>query len=562
MISKFIDKLVFSSLTRILSNKFYGVIYAVCLFLLILVILVSYLHSYYNWDVDHEIYFGQQLFRGDLIWTKEFHDKLPFIQIIYGFSSIFGGIQAWRTISWLIVIFTSIVFRFALPKLIKNLGFTFEFKKRISIIFALCYPIWIFNLPDDVSHSNAITVSLFTSATLILIVIVESGKNSNDFFIQLLKFFSISLYSAAISIRPYYLIPTLIYLFYFSLKGSYSNIFNSIGNTLNRFFKYLILMFILGCTLNIFPYLISGQFNFFVNGLKMNVFVDWNTTSGFNSFVASMTQRNSVVFWICFFATVTSSIMLVAQIKKIPELLFFHYLAVIGLFFNIVFVHWWPHYLTLFCGFFLLISFSNLNFLLNHIGGDYPLKKIKYSKYQFIVLTVAFVLMCINTLAKSGTILYREINHQEQPERFEELNAFNRYLEGGEFEYHSFLAPENMYIHWKLNEPRHGFPSAAVTYAIVRDLWVTKETLNSYGFMNSANQYCSKVEDSDIDFILLKDTSPIPEKCFESKRTKYILKDTLKIKNSVKSMLVYRNSETLHLKNLVQHNQTQEGGKD
>ena len=129
-----------------------------------------------------------------------------------------------------------------------------------------------------------------------------------------------------------------------------------------------------------------------------------------------------------------------------------------------------------------------------------------------------------------------------KPEKFEEFKTFTNFLYKYDLEGSSFLAPENMYIHWKLKESRHGFPHAAHTYSIVRNLWIENSKLSSYKFPNSLNSYCSLIEKSSIDLIVLKDSSVIPSGCFTLSTSKYKLSYNLDIKNNDKSLLIY----TLH----------------
>ena len=39
--------------------------------------------NHYSWDTDHEMYFGARLLHGELLYTKEIHDKLPLVQYFF-----------------------------------------------------------------------------------------------------------------------------------------------------------------------------------------------------------------------------------------------------------------------------------------------------------------------------------------------------------------------------------------------------------------------------------------------------------------------------------------------
>ena len=45
-----------------------------------ILIVFEFIQQDYDWDIDHEIYYGQELLYGNLLWTVEFHDILPMVQ--------------------------------------------------------------------------------------------------------------------------------------------------------------------------------------------------------------------------------------------------------------------------------------------------------------------------------------------------------------------------------------------------------------------------------------------------------------------------------------------------
>ena len=65
-------------------NKFASYIYLIFILTLIASFFIDSIHNIqtlkYDWDLDNNMYFGRRLWEGELLWTKEFHDKLPFIQ--------------------------------------------------------------------------------------------------------------------------------------------------------------------------------------------------------------------------------------------------------------------------------------------------------------------------------------------------------------------------------------------------------------------------------------------------------------------------------------------------
>ena len=78
----------------------------------------------YDWDLDHEMYFGQRLLNGDLIWTKEYHDKLPFLQFLFAVPAWFESIQVWRLMTLASSILAALSLPYLLPRLFDFPGMT------------------------------------------------------------------------------------------------------------------------------------------------------------------------------------------------------------------------------------------------------------------------------------------------------------------------------------------------------------------------------------------------------------------------------------------------------
>lgn len=51
--------------------------------------LVSY---NWDWDIDHMMYYGSRLLQGELVWTREYDDKLPLVQYIFARVAYFSAI--------------------------------------------------------------------------------------------------------------------------------------------------------------------------------------------------------------------------------------------------------------------------------------------------------------------------------------------------------------------------------------------------------------------------------------------------------------------------------------
>ncbi|MFT9060009.1 MAG: hypothetical protein ABF450_01125, partial [Acetobacter orientalis] len=69
-------------------------------FIICSILVVScFVSPIYSWDLDHEIYFGSRLLHGELIWTQEFHDKLPFVPFLFVIPAYFKSIFVFKILS-------------------------------------------------------------------------------------------------------------------------------------------------------------------------------------------------------------------------------------------------------------------------------------------------------------------------------------------------------------------------------------------------------------------------------------------------------------------------------
>ena len=62
----------------------------------------------YNFDIDHEMYFGSRLLNGELLYTNELNDKLPFVQFIFAIPAYFKNVGIWIFFSTLLSLTASL----------------------------------------------------------------------------------------------------------------------------------------------------------------------------------------------------------------------------------------------------------------------------------------------------------------------------------------------------------------------------------------------------------------------------------------------------------------------
>ena len=81
------------------------------LIFVVLRVVITLLTSDYNWDLDHEMYFGSRLIEGELIYTKEYNDKLPIVQYLFWAPAIAGSIRLWMILSASLCVIAALVLK-------------------------------------------------------------------------------------------------------------------------------------------------------------------------------------------------------------------------------------------------------------------------------------------------------------------------------------------------------------------------------------------------------------------------------------------------------------------
>jgi hypothetical protein len=166
-------------------------------------LLSSFTQISYDWDLDHELYFGQRLLQGELIWTKEFHDKLPFQTFLFAIPSVAGGLVFWRVFSALLLCITL----FYLFRSLHKAYVLFFSSARKLDLFRNILAVTVINLgnqflflPGGISHTNLVPVCfLFLS----IILHLNSSRCTNVSNKLLIQYLSTIFGAMSVSSRPY-----------------------------------------------------------------------------------------------------------------------------------------------------------------------------------------------------------------------------------------------------------------------------------------------------------------------------------------------------------------------
>ena len=91
-----------------------------------------------------------------------------------------------------------------------------------------------------------------------------------------------------------------------------------------------------------------------------------------------------------------------------------------------------------------------------------------------------------------------------------------------------FLHISNMYVHWKLDESRYGFPHAANIGHITENKWTNLKKFYDFELPKNKDDICKKINDSGISIIFTDKKSGSIENCFNNKDSNYIGLDSNK----------------------------------
>lgn len=278
-----------------------------------------------NKDMDTFMYFGTRLLSGELIWVHEFEDKLPVVQYFFVIPAFFESYKPWVLIS-IAMLATSAGFLFRLIKKILVFGRATDARlaKSIAMISCLIYCYMAASLEGGFHHINSFATSLFVVALALILCPLLGQKSTDRSHLQIFMTASLLL-AIAISIRPYFALPTaILFLTYYLItqseifddrplnkKEMVNNIFHTSLYSGSWFGATLLFAFLL----NFLPYLFSGAASKFMPGITL-MLADTIPSSVVSTLnrqfyyaINSFTPATSIVFVYIFPAAVCLSIL-------------------------------------------------------------------------------------------------------------------------------------------------------------------------------------------------------------------------------------------------------------
>jgi len=478
-----------------------------------ILIVFEFIRQDYDWDIDHEIYYGQQLLYGNLLWTEEFHDKLPMVQYFFALVVASGSpIINWRLISLFSAMLAIVCVMRVLPGVLVLAGHAEGRARKAALLSGGLFLLISSVMPGGFTHINVMSASMAIVAMLLGLTLLQTKENLLRIFIT-----SISAGLAAtisVSFRPYFFFPLAIS---FLITGFLILTEKAVrlDHKCYRFSTFVLFPVVLGVGLNLGPYLLSGSLKDFFSGLDFLLKPSPPSSSILNFFIAPGFELGWVLrFWLAgmlFYALAEIGInsrrgRAGIKLALIP-------LSAISLFFGILSQHFWSHYINLFSWYFAILLAVGVVSMSPIIS---PYLKGRLSKILLPANIVPIGLSILATFVSLPSMNKLTREHPSQPL----VRALENRLMDFEDSRPIFFAPENMYVHWKLKEPRHGFPHSANTRHISRGLW--EEIKGSYVFRHPKNieSYCFELLQSQVQVIVLsEDSSLLP--CLSSQKKQW-----------------------------------------
>jgi hypothetical protein len=507
------------------------------------------------------LYFGQRLIKhNELIWTKEFDDKLPIVQYIFTIPAYFNSIKIWGILILILLITASVLLFFTIKNNIfkdleeNYLNFDFnknkfiksknEIKFEASILASAVFFYINIYTPSSIFHINSLSSSLFTISLCIILFAIRK-KNEINFF---LKVFSILIMSIAISLRPFFFLASAIIFFWFSvIEKAKPNIKSIIFN--NIIYNITLVFFVI--IINFFPFIINKKTNIAISGfLWLSQKYSKQTFIGLFSHQAEtlfiILNKTIFIFCILYFAFMIAYFFNYKKknIKANFNILFLSILAPLSIEIFFLFKNFWFHHFVFFSLFISLsIAFFFKELLSNQILVNLNNNKILYKLIMVIFIIGLFfndLVFALSNLKKSteidNKILEIRISKFLEKEKNKDININNV----------SFLYPTNMYIHWALNESRYGFPHHANTIQIFNGWFKKLKYKNPIDMPENAYQYCNKIQNQGPALIItdnfLNSGSDLIEECLKINASNYKIYKMININNN-QNLFIYKKNK-------------------
>ncbi len=469
----------------------------------------------WDWDIDHRMYFGSRLLHGELIWTREYDDKLPLMQFLFAIPALARSVRVWQLMSLAMLLSAAYGIFLWLDSGLKRVWkLTAGQSTRIALVTACLYPYLIAVLPGSISHHNSATASIFTLGIIASLPALNSSHSKVAIWSpwSMRYWIAALLMASAISLRPYYLLPGLLAAPWQTARELVQidrplQAWTAAKAMVLRSTQWAGTIALIGLLLNALPYVLSGNISAFQNGLMLlsQDTLPFQLGSMLKIQASNIFESRFVVFF-AFALPPLLSIGILTQIFQrrqiftIPlhwsrvqavDILFACLLMPLSLEWIILTKHYFPHYQQLFVP---LVTLAFAMFLAS-LAKSLSTEPISISPHQSKVLSAFITLLILTAFGTGLTTPLSNLIHPPLERRIASVAKLSPKGEDGPLG-ESFLFPSSMYIHWKFDQSRHSFPHAAMTRFIHDGFWKDAKIPASLGFPFPTNtiEYCDQLK--------------------------------------------------------------------
>ena len=455
-----------------------------------------------NPDISTFMFLGQHLTEGVMIWTQQlFDDKLLVIQLLFSLPALLGSYKVW----YLMSMGACLAGAYSVYVIVRDVfSPTRGFPGFYAGLYGGVFTLYLSSVPaHEPHHINTLTVSMaLVAAVLMKRSVGRSGVDPGT-AVFLVACFCASL---AVGLRPYLfafigLIPLWVSMAAQIDNGDGRIDYRSVAK-LFLLWNTCVGLFLL--CVNVLPYVITGELGSFIAGIEVmreKVFpegMEWIW-----KWMIVIYKRMGLFSTLLFFSWTVFVVLFLIGLagrfykKKAAsfELLTLAIIAPFSIFAVIVTRHFWPHY---------------AQFLLPFIGiGAMSLFALVYDKHYLRFLfryKVIAVIPALLFMSPAVTELWTKPRHHYMVPTVQNLSAL---LDQHGLEKGDFLAPYNDYVHVKLNQHKHRFPSVAVSVSItIKGLLHKAKFPDKFGLPRNSLEYCQMLDSSGPKLIVFfKDTT-------------------------------------------------------
>ncbi len=458
----------------------------------------------WDWDMNHMMYFGQRLLSGEFHWTQEFDDKLPVLQIIFAIPAAFDSILVWFAIALAMIFAGAVAVGFIINDILyQNTKIVSIDRARFAVLGGAVTSYLAVFFPGRIHHINSPAASLAVIALALLIFSVQMPRRKKMSIIL----FVVSAFAAsvAIGIRPYFAVASIVGAVWVHLRAINGR--EELLPAFRRTLTWVGLVAAFGLLVNFFPYVVMGETEVFFAGMAMlGQALNPKSTSEilysiYRALATAEVLAQVIVFVYLIFIVYAltkanglrkdGSSEKGARRKLYLDVVAFSAVIPAMLLTSILGRHFWPHYLQMFS------PFIGMGFALFFALRYNKAAKLKTGVSRLrgaFTLTLAVAL----ALASIGYQVKVYLSSPTEPTLDQIAGAVEEIVSEQEDNRSDFLflgGHGSMYTHWKLSEPRHGFPHAANTSHIVyRGWWDGIEMPAHFGHPTNAKDYCADIE--------------------------------------------------------------------